>query len=84
MTRAILALLALAGCTTAPTERELIAAHKITDIPWPWCTRDRLLKCTMIRQGDQMFMLPIGGRIGDGADVWDEPGKIVKAFSEGE
>ena len=91
MTRAaILALLVLAGCTTdtIPVDRETVAAHELTDIPWPWCTADQLLKCPYIRQGDELLMLGPGERIGDGTsfggDVWTVRGATVEAFSEDE
>ena len=82
MTRAALIILAvaLAGCSTAPTEREIIAAHEL--VGFDWCSPAQLHQCPMIRQGNEMFMLPIGGRVGGGGDVWNVRGATVDAFSE--
>ena len=89
MTRAILALLVLAGCTTdrIQVDPETVAAHELVD--FMWCTPDDGALCIpMINQGGQFILLQPGERIGDGTslggDTYDFIGVTVEAFSEDE
>ena len=71
MTRVLILVLALSGCATEriPVERATVSAQVLNDIPWPWCTKFELLKCPMMVHDGDVFMLPIGARVGE-AEGW--------------
>ncbi len=78
-----LALLLLAGCSTPTPFEQNPAAFRIADVPWPWCTEDKLYLCApLVLDNGEFGVLQHGGRIGDEAAVFDTIGTIVDAFSE--
>ena len=83
MTRlAALLMIALAGCASPKPDRATVAAHELVD--FTWCSPAEIHQCPMIRQGNEMFLLQPGQRVGEGARIWDVRGATVDAFSEGE
>lgn len=73
----------VAGCSTAPTEREIIAAYEL--VGFDWCSPAELHQCAMIRDRNQMFLMPTPSRYGDETmNLYNRIGATVDAFSEDE
>lgn len=72
MTRALLALLLLAGCATPPpiSEHQAKNPQAFELVDFTWCGPQDFYQCPLIRQGNDLLIMDGPSRIDDGGELW--------------